>query len=268
MKVDRPDSRVAVWLIYGTYLVGAVCVMIAVGWSVRVAYNPTDQVFATLAALPASLVLLDVWTLFTSLVRRKAATPLRIPIKTPIILAAIHGVFWVLCSRWAAFDTLYTLSWVEPEVGHYVIDWSAAPGIIVLATVSTALSVFLGRLVRWVLVSELTSAPAHPDPVVKTETEDVELGTEHIYEAQVLLNNLGYEVKPISGELNEATDRSIRQFQETRGIQPTGKVTAKTMIDLRNQWREHESESSSVLAVSEHAVRRTRSKIARLFRLS
>ncbi|MCH2664562.1 peptidoglycan-binding protein, partial [bacterium] len=77
-----------------------------------------------------------------------------------------------------------------------------------------------------------------------------------------------YEVSPISGELNASTVESLKQFQMIVDLEATGKLTAKSMIELRNRWREQEEESSPMMAVSGHAVKRTSSRIAGLFKRS
>jgi peptidoglycan hydrolase-like protein with peptidoglycan-binding domain len=136
-----------------------------------------------------------------------------------------------------------------------------------LALVSFLLAGFEARLVRWVLLSEITAAGSQASLPV-AGAKDTELGPEHVYEAQVLLNNLGYHVSPITGDLNRATVDSLKRFQTSAELELDGKLTAKSMIELRNRWRVHEEEASTVMAVSEHAVRKTGSRIAQFFRRS
>jgi hypothetical protein len=266
----RPvDTRTAERLVWCTMLVTTVAVVAAAAWGASTVYNPTDQAFAALAWLPLGLLVPDLWSFMVAFLRRGAPTPLRIPYKTPTILTILHLAAALAASHLVRFESLYELVWVDDRLAHYEVQWLPATGLVLLAIVSLVLSVFEIRLVRWVLISEVTSRTSASistpgEPVV----EDIELGTEHIYEAQVLLNNLGYEVASISGELNDATSESIKHFQEASGLDVTGSLTARTMIDLRNLWREKENESSPALAVSEHAVKRTGTRIAGFFKRS
>ena len=254
-------------MIWGTYLaIGAACIL-GGGWGVSTTFNPVDQFYVSLSRLPLMLLIVDCWAILIAVLRRNAATPLRIPITTPFILGIIHAVTGFICLHLATFDVLYELIWVNDRAGYYVVRWGIGTGLILLSLVSLLLAAFETRLVRWVLLSEITSIRSVVEGAV-VEAEDMELGPEHIYEAQVLLNNLGYEVAQISGELNASTIDSLTQLQEVVGLPPNGKLTAKSMIELRNLWREKEGESSPVRAVSEHAVRRAGSRIARIFRRS
>lgn len=266
-EVSQASTRVATGMIWGTYLAFGVASVLAAVWGISSAYNPTDQTFSALSRLPPSLLIVDGWALLVAVVRRNAATPLRVPFKTPLILGIVHTVTGVACQHFATFDVLYELVWVDDRVGHYEVKWVIGMGLTLLSLVSILLAGFETRLVRWVLLSEFTSVGTRAEGP-EIETPDVELGTEHLYEAQVLLNNLGYDVTPISGELNTSTIDSLKQFQDSVSLPAIGKLTAKSMIELRNVWRAKESESSPVRAVSEHAVRRTGSRIAGLFKRS
>ena len=266
-EVSQASTRVATGMIWGTYLAFGLASVLAAVWGISSAYNPTDQTFSALSRLPTSLLIVDGWALLVAVVRRNAATPLRVPFKTPLILGIVHMVTGVACQHFATFDVLYELVWVDDRVGHYEVKWVIGTGLTLLPLVSILLAGFETRLVRWVLLSEFTSVGTRVEgPAI--ETPDMELGTEHLYEAQVLLNNLGYDVTPISGELNTSTIDSLKQFQDSVSLPAIGKLTAKSMIELRNVWRAKESESSPVRAVSEHAVRRTGSRIASLFKRS
>ncbi len=268
MQVPQADARVAALMIWGTYITSGLAVLLAAVWGVSDGTNPTDQAFSVMSRLPALLLMVDAWAVLVAFTRHNASTPLRIPYKTPCILAAIHAVAALGCAHLIGFDVLYALSWVDGHSGHYVIRWGIGAAIVVLSFVSLLVAGFETRLVRWVLLSEITSVGATAEHRSVSETEDIELGSEHVYEAQVLLNNLGYDVTQISGELNGATVDCLRIFQESVHLEASGKLTGKSMIELRNQWREREGETSLAMAVSGHAVRRTGSRIARFFRRS
>ncbi len=270
MAIPQVNTRVAETMVWATYVcVGLACVMSAL-IGVRNAHNPTDQFFASVALLPLWLLLLDAWTVIVAFTRRLAQTPLRVPLKTPVILSAVHLLSGLGAMRLVKFETIYTLVEVSDRLAHYQVRWTITVAVIGLSLVALLLSVFEVRLVRLVLLSEITSAGLKQvEPVSQPGVvEDLELGMEHVYEAQVLLNNLGYEVSPISGELNASTVESLKQFQMIVDLEATGKLTAKSMIELRNRWREQEEESSPMMAVSGHAVKRTSSRIAGFFKRS
>lgn len=265
IEIPRRSTAAANAMIPLTYVVGTVALLVPVVVGIAGAHNPTDRTFAVLALLPWGCLGVDLWTAAVAFLRRGAATPLRIPLKTPLILAGVHILCGLAGSAWTGFDTLYALDWADERVGHYQVRWGVATGVVVLSGVSLVLAAFETRLLRWVLISEITSAaPAAP----AQEAEDIPLGDEHIYEAQVLLNNLGYDVAPITGELTAATEAALRAFQSVEGLEETGALSAKSMIELRNRWREKEEDGNRVKAVSEHAIRRTGSRIAGLFRRS
>ena len=244
-EVPQTSTLGVMGMIWGTYLaIGVACVQAAV-WGISSAFNPTDQTFSVLSRLPFALLIVDCWAVLVAVLRRNAATPLRIPFKTPLILGIVHAATGFVCGHFVAFDVLYELVWIDDRVGHYEVKWVIGASLTLLSLVSLLLAAFETRLVRWVLLSEVTSTRT-PAAV---ESEDVELGTEHVYEAQVLLNNLGYEVKPINGELNASTIDSLKQLQESVGLTTHGKLTAKSMIELRILWREKEGGSRPVKAV-------------------
>lgn len=264
-QMATPDERspTAVWMIWPTYGAAAVACLLALVSGLAGGHNPTDQFFSTMAALSGTLLIVDAWAAVVAVVRRNADTPLRIPTKTPAILAVVHLAAWGIASDRATFDVLYELVWVSDTIGHYRVNWWNATLVVIPALVSLVLAVFETRLVRWVLVSEMTAVGQAAQEPAET-MEDVELGQEHFYEAQVLLNNLGYDVSPITGELSEATSTALVQFQSKVGLPAEGQLTARTMIELRNRWRDAEGDQSAVVAVSEHALRRSWQKLKRL----
>jgi hypothetical protein len=267
MSPSEKSAPAAVWMLWTTYGVAVAGCLGAVVVGFSGGANPTDRFFASVAALPAALLVVDVWAIVVAVARRHASTPLRIPSKTPLILGLAHLAGWALSAQWSSFEYLYELVWVSDRVGHYQVKWASAALVILLALVSFVLALVETRLVRWVLVSEIT-ATGHTgsDPVVVSE--DIELGAEHVYEAQVLLNNLGYNISPITGELAEPTVAALRRFQTEVDLSPDGNLTAKTMIELRNRWSQAEGDQSAVVAVSEQAVRRAWSRIKQVLRLS
>jgi hypothetical protein len=267
IEIPTVNLGTAKRMVLGTYVVVVLAAATAVFAGVS-GTNPVDRFFAGVAELPLSMLFVDVWALVVVFTRRHAKTPLRVPIKTPLILATIHLAFGLAARHFVHFDVLYGLAWVNDRVGNYEVQPAIAAALVGFALLSLLLAGFEARLVRWVLLSEITSAVSPDSAPPVAEAEDLELGPEHAYEAQVLLNNLGYDVSPITGELNPATVDSLIEFQKSVVLEPDGKLTAKSMIELRNLWRTQEEEASPAMAVSEHAFRKTGSRIARFFRRS
>ena len=263
-EIPAVNSNTAMYMVWCTYFVAVLGASAAVGMGMT-EQNPTDRLFAVLAWLPISVLLVDAWALFVVFTRRRATTPLRVPVKTPVILAIVHLASGWLATRSVRADVLYELVWVDDHVGNYEVQWSVASLVIGLALISILLAGFEAKLVRWVLLSEITAAGSQSS-LPADKIKDRELGSEHVYEAQVLLNNLGYDVSPITGEMNQATVNSLKRFQTSAELDSDGKLTAKSMIELRNRWRLHEEEAKPVMTVSEHVVRKTGSKIAQFFR--
>ena len=103
--------------------------------------------------------------------------------------------------------------------------------------VGTVAVFFEIRLLRWVLISEDTAVVEEKQEEPESES-DMPAGPEHNYEAQTILNRLGYETGPVDGELNEATREALRKFQADAGLDATGEVTMLTAIELRNRWED------------------------------
>ncbi len=101
--------------------------------------------------------------------------------------------------------------------------------------VGTVAFFFEVRLLRWVLISEVTAVVEEKSEEPE-EASDLPAGPEHTYEVQLVLNGLGYETGPVDGEMNDATREALRKFQSDAGLEPTGEVTMLTVIELRNRW--------------------------------
>jgi hypothetical protein len=220
--------------------------------------NPTDAAARAASLVPLLLLGVDGWGLGIALFRQSSRTPLRVPVRTPAILAGVHFLAWLWASHLASFGGLYRLEDLGGGAGAYVVDRGSGTLLGLLAVGSLAVAVLLARTVAWVLISEQTAAPPRSADAEVRDEPDAPLGPEHVYEAQMLLNNLGYPVGPIDGALGEATAQALRGFQKRAGLKQTGQVTVLTMIELRNQWatRDTPRPGRTVLAVSGHLYRR------------
>ena len=229
-----PGRRPSPWAFYlrgGTWAVLGLALLGAVGPGLHMEADPTDVVVRTLVELPLTLLLLDLWAFGIALFRQSQRTPLRVPVKTPPILAVFHLGLWA--------------------GGLYAVRGGVAALLGLLALLALGAAFFEARLVNRVLISEDTAAVGQteaPEP-------DRPAGPEHVYEAQVILHNLGYDVGGIDGEMKEACRDALRRFQMACGLEPTGEVTVLTMLALRNRWSAREAPEQSVKAVRRMGAR-------------
>ena len=241
---------------------------LAVARGISLAYNFPDRLAHALTDLSLAVIFADAWALGLAVFRKSTRTPLRIPTKTPLILGPMHLAIWYWSVHLRSFEVLYRLEPIDELGGVYALRWEVLLLLILLAVVSVVTTVFQTRLVGWVLVSENTAVPEHPVQGESGSEPDMPAGPEHVYEAQVILNNLGYEIGGIDGTVGEPTRHALKRFQESCGLNPTGDVTILTMIELRNRWAGNESPppGQSLLAVSSHIVNRLLLTITKLWR--
>ena len=199
------------------------------------ATNPVDRLAWVLAELSLALVLVDLWCLSIALFRRSDRTPLRVPVRTPLVLAGFHLLLWFWTRYLVSFGVFYRLELVDPLSGVYVIRWGIAALLGLLAGLGVVAVFFETRMVQWVLISEQTAAGQREGPAPAGEP-DMPAGQEHMYEAQMLLGKLGYEVGEVDGKMDEQTRQALRQFQSSCRLASTGELTVLTMIELRNRW--------------------------------
>jgi hypothetical protein len=241
-----------------TWAIFALAAILAIFLGIYFAYNFQDRLAQTLSEVSLTILIVDFWALGLSLFRRTARTPLRIPIRTPLVLAPLHLALWYWSRYLISFDVFYRLEPIDELAGIYTMKWEVFLLLLVLSSVSVVSAVFQTRLVGWVLLSENTAVPEDP-PIRDPGSEpDMPAGPEHIYEAQVILNHLGYEMGGIDGKVSETTRTAVKDFQESCGLDPSGEVTILTIIELRNRWAGEESPppGQSVKAISGHIVKR------------
>ncbi len=235
--------------------------LLGVGVAVFYAYanapNPVDRAFLAMAYVPLGLIAGDFWAAGLALLRRRVDTPLRVPLTTPLVLGGLHLGLGAAVLRLVRFDTLYEYVPVDGMGGTYEIRLLIAVPVVAAAGLALVVALLEGRLVRWVLISERTAKPRF-DPGSVQPAEDRELGPENVYEAQALLNNLGYEFGAIDGVLTADTSSALERFQRAADIEVSGRVTALTMIELRNQWKaaEESPRRASMWAMARHVGRR------------
>ena len=228
-------SRTALLLRAGTWIVLAVAFLAAAWWAWMRGADTADRAVGFLAVLPLFLTLVDLWTLAIARFWRPVRSPLRVPVRTPIVLGFVHVGLW-LCLRYLIAPEVFDRS--DPAAGgdgDPAIRWGIALLFGLLWMVGTVAVFFEVRLLRWVLISEDTAVVEEKQEEPESES-DMPAGPEHNYEVQTILNRLGYDTGPVDGELNEATREALRKFQADAGLDPTGEVTMLTVIELRNRW--------------------------------
>ncbi len=235
-----------------------VAVAVAVWAGVRLESNPIDRVARCLAELPITLLLVDLWVLAVVLARRRL-WGLRAGLAIlPLVVAGVHVLLWVLARHLVSFEVFYGL---EPTEGlwrpYTVRGWTVGLlGLVVLLCAgAAALQVHLIRRVSGQMRPGVSSTVQGREA---TRDPDALAGQEHIYEAQVILQSLGYDVEGIDGEMNEATALALRRFQEACGLEAEGKLTMLSMVELRNRWRSQQAlaPGQSSRALLGHVARR------------
>ena len=228
-------SRTALLLRMGTWIVLAVSLLGPAWWAWTREPVAAERAVGFLATFPLFLIAFDLWTLAIAHFWRPARSPLRVPARTPIVLAFLHAGLW-LCMRYLLAPEVFDRSGTAVGgEGDVAIRWGIALLFGLLWMVGTVALFFEVRLLRWVLISEDT-AVVEEKPEEAEEGSDMPAGPEHTYEVQTILSRLGYETGPVDGELNEATRDALRKFQADAGMEPTGEVTMVTVIELRNRW--------------------------------
>ena len=230
-------SRTALLLRVGTSFVLAAAILAAAWWAWTRESGTADRAVGFLAEMPLFLMLVDFWTLAIARFWRPARSPLRVPVRTPVVLAFVHAGLW-LCMRYLLAPEVFDRS--DPAAvaeGDMAIRWGFALLFGLLWLIATVAVFFEIRLLRWVLISEDTAVVENQLEEPESE-QDMPAGPEHTYEVQTILNRLGYEIGPVDGELNAATREALRKFQADAGLDPTGEMTMMTVIELRNRWGE------------------------------
>lgn len=256
LALSHQPPRVTPFLLGGTWVVVVLglCLSLWLGW-VHAA-NPVDRLSRTVSEIPLTVVLVDLWTLGIVCFRRPTHSPLRVPVRTPVILLFLHLGVWIWTRYLASFEVFYSLRMIGEMGGIYEVRPGIALLLAMLSIACLGLTLFEVRLVRWVLISEHTAFPVadHQD-----QEPDIPAGKEHIYEAQMILNNLGYDVGGIDGTIGALTRKALKKFQASCSMNPSGELTMLTVVELRSKWTgsEEPAPGQSIRAISEHVVRRT-----------
>ncbi|MGA1199675.1 MAG: peptidoglycan-binding domain-containing protein [Candidatus Latescibacterota bacterium] len=216
---------------YWAWGVLGVCLLGAVVLGVYGAPNPVDQWAAVLVWMPVCLVGLDVFLMGLLLFKQIGIRALGLP----AIGSVFHLLTWMWAQYLASFEVFYGLDMQSEFHGVYEVRLGIAFLLGGLGLLAVAAAVYEVGVVGQ-LVGDLDIPIAGE---VQTE-EDTELASDHIFDAQVLLNNLGYDVGGIDGVLGPKTETALKQFQSVVGLAPQGRVTARTLGLLRQRGQAHE----------------------------
>lgn len=238
--VAPPERRGALpILLWASWCVPAASVALAVWLAASQSYNLVDLVAQTAADLNLTVMLVDLWALSLAVFRRSSRSPLRVPVRTPLLLAGAHLLLWLVAIRLSSFDGLYRLESVDEAVGRYLVSGWAASGLVLVALASIVSAGLEVRLVRWVLISESTAVSDVEAPTAEGSVEaDMPAGGEHLYEAQMVLHELGFSPGEVDGKMSPSTEEALKRFQMSCGLAPSGEITVLTLVELRNHWAE------------------------------
>ncbi len=75
----------------------------------------------------------------------------------------------------------------------------------------------------------------YASPVDSEETLEIDMLNEHIENAQIMLEGLGYDPERTDGYFDEATEEAVRSFQEDSDLEATGTITEETADSLQEQ---------------------------------
>ena len=252
----RSRSRLSPAMVTCTVLVVAVAVAVWAG--IRLESNATDRVARCLAELPLALLLVDLWVIVAVLVRRRLWQLRAGLITVPLIVAGVHLLMWILARYLVSFEVFYGLESTEGMWRPYAVRKWIATLLGLVALLSAGAAFFQVYLVRWASEQARGPGAAAIQGWEAALEPDVLAEQDHIYEAQMILQSLGYDVEGIDGEMNEVTASALRRFQEACGLEITGELTRPSMIELRNRWRSQQelAPGQSSRALLGHVARR------------
>ena len=215
------EEALSVWPLV-TWATLGLAVGFAVVLGIGQGHNPVDQMAQCLALMPLTILLVDAWALGMSFIRQRSVQVLLIP----YVLGIVHFLLWIWCKYLVQFGIFYRPESTGPLEGVFVARW----GVIALLGGITLVALLTSVFVAWRTVVLLS---VEDIPIAEQAQVDKEqISEDHIFEAQALLSNLGYEVGGINGELSETTSKALKQFQVVAGLVPSGDVNMQTITIL------------------------------------
>jgi hypothetical protein len=181
--------------------------------------------------MPLAGLAMDAWTLAAARRFRSRGNHVTIPCAGPVLFAgariALHGLGRALASRPA--DSAASSGPTSPDTG-----WLVATGA--GALLSLAFAIHEGIVLRVALNPGLPRG--RPGPATR---EDFPVGREYAYEAQTILQALGYYAGPMDSALSDEMREALLRFQREVGLAARGELTAATVIELRRRWEEYQA---------------------------
>jgi len=218
------EERPAIWALI-TWVMPGIAAVLAVLLGIRLAHNPVDQAAQCLVMTPLTMVLTDVWVLGVGFFGRRTLRVVWMPLSTGVG----HILLWFWAKYLIQFEVFYRLEPTGPVSGVYVAEYGVVFLLIVLALLVIVSGVFAAR--QTVVLLNVEDIPiGEPSPV-----DDAPLPDDYVFEAQVLLTNLGYDVGGINGEVGKETSTALKQFQNGLGLVPNGEITMQTLTLLRSR---------------------------------
>ncbi|MBT4140776.1 MAG: hypothetical protein HOE48_22885 [Candidatus Latescibacteria bacterium] len=203
----------------------------AVVLGIRGADNPTDQLAAVLVFVPLCLVFADFFVVGWMLFKTVGLRALGLPIGGVVL----HLLIWGWAQYLAAFEVFYRLQMHDEVYGVYEVRVGIAVLLGGLNVLAVGMAVYIigvtGQLLADVII-----------PIVGNELEedDVPLDGDYIFDTQVLLNNIGYDIGGIDGVLGPKTETALKQFQAVTGLVSNGGISTLTLDALRRRSQQRE----------------------------
>lgn len=188
--------------------------------------NPTDRLAAVLALVPLCLILSDVfWALI--IVQKKVGWRALSLVGGTVLLQVL---LWGIARYLASFDVFYHLVMQNEFLGVYETRISIVVALLIVDLLAVGGAVYTLGVMRE-LVDDFNIPIANED----IGDDDHALDGDAVFEAQALLNNLGYDIGGIDGVRGAKTETALKQFQSVVGLSPNGVVTEMTLRELRRR---------------------------------
>jgi len=213
------------WRMFG------VCLIVGIVLGISRADNPTDQLASVLALLPLCFIGVDLCIIGQMLYQQIGMRALGLPLGA----GGLHLLIWAWAQYLAGFEVYYRLEMHTDFYGIYEVRL----GIVVLLGGLSLLA--LGLAVYEIGVAgQLFGELSIPVGSGVLGEDDAPLEGDHIFDAQVLLNNVGYDIGGIDGVLGPKTQTALKQYQAVTGLAPEGVVTILTLSALRGRGQQYE----------------------------
>lgn len=226
--VSEPTTSADAYWAWGAL---GVCLLLAIALGIGEAYNPTDQLAAILVCVPLCLILADFFVIGLMLLKKMELRALGLPVGGIVL----HFLLWGWTAYLIDFEVFYRLEMQTDLYGVYEVRGGIAVLLGGLSLLAIGLSVYVIGV-----TGQLLADGVIPIAGDELDAEDVMLEGDHIFDAQVLLNNIGYDVGGIDGVLGPKTETALKQYQAVMGLVSHGQVSTLTLDALRSRSQQNE----------------------------